>query len=82
MLVSNAVRRGKSSSATSLPVASHPVGDDGLPTASTNAHAALNAQIGKAAAILRGCYPHGLQEDTWNGDEEDIGATHATWLKA
>ena len=82
MLVSSAVRRGKSSSAVSLPVASHPVGDGGLPKASTKADAALNAQIDNAAAVLRGCYPHGFQENTWNGDEEDIGATHTKGLKA
>ena len=58
MLVSSAVRRSKSSSAVSWPVASHPVGDGGLPKASTKADAALNVQI-NSAAFLKGCYPHG-----------------------
>ena len=72
MLISSAVKRSKAAHAKSapLPVASHAHG--GLP----------KAKVDNASAVLRGLFPQGFQEASWNGNEESVGENHSKTLQA
>ena len=74
MLISSAVRRSKASAPkpAALPVASHGHGHGGLE----------KANVSSAAAVLRGCFPNGFQEISWNGSEEVVGETQSKALQA
>jgi hypothetical protein len=71
MLITSAVRRSKASAPkpAALPVASH-------------AHGLEKANVSSAAAVLRGCFPNGFQEISWNGSEEVVGETQSKALQA
>ena len=71
MLITSAVKRSKASAPKpALPVAGHGYG--GLEKAS----------VSSAAAVLRGCFPNGFQEISWNGSEEVVGETQSKALQA
>ena len=74
MLITSAVKRSKASASkpAALPVASHGHGHGGLE----------KANVSSAAAVLRGCYPNGFQEISWNGNEEMVGETQSKALQA
>ena len=71
MLITSAVKKSKASAPKpALPVAGH--GHGGLEKAS----------VSSAAAVLRGCFPNGFQEISWNGSEEVVGETQSKALQA
>ena len=71
MLITSAVKRSKASAPKpALPVAGHGHGGP------------EKASVSSAAAVLRGCFPNGFQEISWNGSEEVVGETQSKALQA